>query len=356
MRSVNVQIAGSHGIMLQNKEKGDECMEFENREMPEQTGKHFSRLGWSYFAGSVMIFAVQYIIFRVIQAVAPQILHQYDVTLLLASGSMYLLAFPVTVRLAKKLPSVKIPQKKMSVGKWITAFFMSYTLMYALNLAGVFLTFVLGMVTGNPVENPFADAAMEMSLPAAILLVVLCAPVVEEYMFRKIIIERSIRYGEKTAIVLSGVVFALFHGNLNQFVYAFGLGVFLGFIYVKTGKLVYTIVLHALVNFMGTIPGLLLLRTDLFRQLGTMSENTGEVLGIIETHFFEVILYLLYLVCILVFVMIGLIFWALHFRKMKCNPGAVQIPKGKWIRTVIFNAGMGMYFLFWIVQILVQLF
>lgn len=356
MRSVNVQIIGSHGIMLQKNEKGDEGMEFENREAPSRPGKHFSRLGWIYFAGSVAIFLVQYVVFLVIQTVAPQILYHYDTALILSSASMYLLAFPVTIGLAQKLPSVRIPQKKMSMGKWITAFFMSYALMYIMNLAGVFLTSVLGIVIGNPVKNPFGDAAVDMSLPTAILLVVLCAPVVEEYVFRKIIIDRSIRYGEKTAIVLSGVMFALFHGNLNQFVYALGLGMFFGFIYVKTGKLVYTIVLHALVNFMGAVPGLLLLKTDLFGQLENLSGNTGEVLRIMENHSLEVMLYLLYLICMLVFVMIGIVFWALHVKKMKCHPGEVQIPEGKRFRTVVFNAGMGMYFLFWIVQIVLQLF
>ena len=47
-------------------------------------------------------------------------------------------------------------------------------------------------------------------------------------------------------MLFSGLMFGLFHGNLNQFVYAFVLGLCFGFIYVKTGNIRYTIGLHML--------------------------------------------------------------------------------------------------------------
>lgn len=314
-------------------------MEFENKEIIEQSRKYFSKLGGIYFIGSVAIFVIHFIVFSIVQKVASQMLYNYDAVLFISSMSMYLLAFPIIIVLVRELPSVEIQQKKMSVGKFGTAFLMGYTLIYLLNLLGVFLAFGLGNVIGKPIGNPFEENARNMSLLMAVLLFVFCAPMVEEYIFRKIIIDRTVRYGEKTAIVLSGVMFALFHGNLNQFVYALGLGWFLGFIYVKTGRLIYTIMLHALVNFMGSIPGLMLMKLEQLMDFRM-----------------QIILYVLYLIFVLVMVIAGIVFWAMHFKKLKCVPGTVDIAKGQRFRTVFWNAGMVLYSVFWIVQIVQQIF
>ena len=53
------------------------------------------------------------------------------------------------------------------------------------------------------------------------LYMVICAPILEEYIFRKLIVDRTVKYGQGVAVVLSGLMFGLFHGNLNQFAYAF---------------------------------------------------------------------------------------------------------------------------------------
>ena len=60
--------------------------------------------------------------------------------------------------------------------------------------------------------------------------------------------------------MVSGLMFGLFHGNLNQFVYAFVLGLFLAFLYVKTGNLKITIALHMMINFVGGIVSSWLMR------------------------------------------------------------------------------------------------
>ena len=86
-----------------------------------------------------------------------------------------------------------------------------------------------------------------------ITMVVLLAPVVEELVFRKYVIDRMYPYGEKTAIFLSATVFAVMHGNLNQVFYAFFLGCAQGYLYCKTRNVCYTICIHIMVNFMGSV-------------------------------------------------------------------------------------------------------
>ena len=79
------------------------------------------------------------------------------------------------------------------------------------------------------------EVATSSNLWVNLFIMVLCAPVAEELIFRKLLIDRLTQYGEGVAVLFSGLMFGLFHGNLNQFVYAFVLGLCFGFIYVKTG-------------------------------------------------------------------------------------------------------------------------
>jgi uncharacterized membrane protein len=58
---------------------------------------------------------------------------------------------------------------------------------------------------------------------------------------------------------MSALLFGLFHGSLNQLCYAFLLGLVFGYVYIRTGKLRYTIMLHIGINSLSTVllPGLL---------------------------------------------------------------------------------------------------
>ena len=93
-----------------------------------------------------------------------------------------------------------------------------------------------------------------------VLYMVICAPIMEEFVFRKLIVDRTVRYGQGAAVIMSGLMFGLFHGNLNQFVYACSLGMFLAFLYVKTGNIKITIALHMMINFVGGVVSSGLLR------------------------------------------------------------------------------------------------
>jgi hypothetical protein len=85
------------------------------------------------------------------------------------------------------------------------------------------------------------------------LTVVIIGPIVEEFIFRKLIIDRLSRYGELVAIMSSAIAFGLYHGNFYQFFYATMTGLILGYMYAKTRDVKYSIFMHMLINFMGTI-------------------------------------------------------------------------------------------------------
>ena len=317
---------------------------------------HFSKIGLFYFCGAIIISGVQISVITLIQLIAPQLMVNPNISLIISSLSMYLIAMPLLVIIVRTIPGMVIHKKKMTAGQWIIAFFMCYALMYVTNVIGTFTTAIFGTLKGDLVDNPIQDILTGLSPLTAFFLMVICAPIVEEYVFRKLIIDRTVQYGQATAILLSGLMFALFHGNFNQFVYAFTLGVFWGFIYVKTGRLIYTVALHMTVNFLGSIPGLLLMKS-FFNQLSLLAENNpSAIVGLVMQHPVQFLLICFYMLLLFGLVITGIIFWAINFKKFKCAPGEITIPKGKRFSTIILNVGMILYCLFWIIQIILQLF
>ena len=79
------------------------------------------------------------------------------------------------------------------------------------------------------------------------------APVFEELVFRKVLVDHVLPFGEWPAILFSGITFGLFHGNLTQFFYATVLGMILAYVYIRWGNILYTIGIHACINFLGGV-------------------------------------------------------------------------------------------------------
>lgn len=75
------------------------------------------------------------------------------------------------------------------------------------------------------------------------------APVFEEILMRGIVLKAFLRrYSPAMAIFLSALFFGLFHMNGPQFVNAFLIGLFLGFVYYSTRSLILCIAIHATNN------------------------------------------------------------------------------------------------------------
>lgn len=84
---------------------------------------------------------------------------------------------------------------------------------------------------------------------AMTVCVCLLAPVLEEMLFRGIILRSFLQqYSKWTAIVGSATLFGFFHLNLYQYVGALITGLFLGWLYERTRSLLPCIALHAAYN------------------------------------------------------------------------------------------------------------
>lgn len=266
------------------------------------------------------------------------------VSMLLSFGCLYLVAFPIYLLLSKGMR--KDPPKQevsLSPGMIILMFFTSIGLMLVGNLIGnilnIIMTTLFGVQTADTTlqEMIFSDSGMIMALIA-----VIGAPIVEEIVFRKILIDRIRRYGEKTAILISGIFFGLFHGNFSQFFYAAFLGIFFACIYMRTGKVIYTIILHCMVNFWGSFVPLLTLRNlDSSLMDSLLSGDTSTLLTELPNHIGELLPFLLcnvfltYLMAISGIIML----FAVFLQKMHLEPTEEEVPAGQRFKTACLNLG-----------------
>lgn len=317
--------------------------------------RHFSKLGLMYFWGTLIIFGVQFGVSFLVVRLLPVEFYSMDMNLFLSVLPMYIIGMPLMALLIKTVPSVHIEKHKMTFRQWLAAFAMCYAIMYLGNLVGVAFTFVIGLIKGTQVQNALLDIVTEISPWTAFFIMVLCAPVAEELIFRKLLINRTVKYGEKTAILFSGLFFGLFHGNLNQFVYAFLLGIFFGFIYVKTGKLIYTITMHMVVNFLGSVASMFLLNFSAYGELMSSTGNPAAFMAILSEHLPGVLLLSLYGLMIMGLLIAGIVCLAVNAKKIKLRPADIPVSKGRLRSAEFLNVGVILFILFWIIQIILQL-
>ena len=306
-----------------------------NNETMKQDKKHFSRIGFGYLIGTIIITVVQSVAMIIIAAIGekfPAIAADYTYTFLAMMLSAYLIGFPIMGLFIKRVPAQDMAdKKKMSIGQWIQALFISLALLYFFNIIGQVITSIIGALKHGAVTNVLGNITGSIHPLANLFIIAICAPFVEEILFRKLLIDRTIKYGEFLSVVFSGIVFGLYHGNLNQFIYAVPLGCFFAFIYVKTKDIRYTISLHMVVNFFGSF---------LSQTFMDYSEVLLAVYGYI----------------LIAAMIVGLILLLVHCKKItlqKNNESGEQTPIFK---TTILNWGMGLYTILWTVVIIVMLF
>lgn len=321
------------------------------------TQKAFSKIGWIYTIFSAAVTVLQLVIVNVVHLVKPEALTM-EVQVLVSSGILYVLGMlilPIGLKKAQ-IPVWPIEKKRMTIGTFFKAFFMSYSLLIITNLIGTLITAIIGILKGSPIINPVEEIALNMDLPFLILFTVIGAPIFEELFFRKFLVDRTAQYGECVAVVISGFMFGMFHGNLSQFPYAFALGAFFAYLYIRTGKIGYTILLHAIINFVGSIVGSLILKNidlSVYEQILNSVSVEAIFSALTMENIFGIFVLLIYELVILTLVVIGIILWILEFKKFFFKPAEQDIPKGRCFEASICNKGMLVYSGFWLIMIII---
>ncbi len=107
----------------------------------------------------------------------------------------------------------------------------------------------------------------------SILLLAVIAPVTEELFFRRIILDGFLEnYSATDAIIVASVLFGIVHLNPWQALPAFFMGLYLSWVFVRSGSIVLCMIAHGLYNTVGLlimsiteIPGYTTMRTVRFQ-------------------------------------------------------------------------------------------
>lgn len=307
--------------------------------------KHFSRIGLGYALFSAITLAVSEIIANLVCFLNEDF---YNTSLFMNAVTpvaLYVFALPVLLIVLSGCEA-KVPEKKkMGFWKWMLILVVSFGCMYIGSYVGNFVMAYLSEVMGYDYGNALNSIIDEDNIWITAIFTVIVAPIGEELVFRKLIIDRTNKYGAFVSIGLSALMFGLMHGNFYQFFYCFAIGIILGYIYYTTGNLFLTIALHAAVNFFGSVVTSLIAPfiDPVSEWLETAdTTNIEEMISFIIDNPAGIILTLAFSFFVTASMACAIIFPIVFRKKLRLSMsrGSEELPNGRVFEAVIINGGI----------------
>ena len=295
-----------------------------------ETRKVFSRLGFALTFSILSVNVVQLIVAGFMSAVDPNLLMTDWANFFLIAVSFYLIGFPLAYCMMKKIPTaVSQEKKRLPLRQLVEYGLISYAVMILLNFLTTFLLSFIELFKTESIVNPVQQVILTGSPWLSLLCIVVLSPIIEELLFRKILLDRVRIYGDKVAIIFTAIAFGFYHGNLSQLFYAVGLGIILAYIVLKTNQLKYSIGIHMFVNAMGSLilPMLIGDGSDLLR---------AQIASVI----------------VVILITFGTILIIKNRKKVELVQGDLTIPESKLMQLVWLNHGVFAYLLFSIALII----
>ena len=272
-------------------------------------------------------------------------------TMLLGSVPMYAAGIPVVALILKSVPKKQKPveKPKMSFGHFLMMIPIAELAMLMGSYIGSYVSAIYSALLGVENNDVVSDLIASTPMPLLILLTVILAPLFEELIFRKLLLDRLSVYGSKFAIIITAVAFGLFHGNLDQFFYAALVGLVLGYVAVKSGNWLYSVLIHMVMNFIGgVLPALFYDSIMTYEEFAYAIMENPEAFTTIPTDIAtDVMIGMLYNSLISTLAIAGIVFLVLGITKkwFKVDERlSIRIPK-KRTAGVIFRAPATIIFL-----------
>lgn len=311
----------------------------------KQARRDFSRIGASLCLMVVIWYALATVLEGALYAAVGGKGEAPNWVTYVGSGvPLYLIAMPIAVMLMGKSTVIETRKFDMKPGLFFKLLLMCLPMMWAGSVFGSMLSMVL---SNGEATDRVADLAMQTNIWNVVFLVIV-GPVFEEWLFRKQLIDHTRKYGEKTAILLSGLAFGLFHMNLFQFFYAFLLGLMFGYVYTRTRKLRYSTAMHMIINFNGgVLAPWVLTRVDL-DQLEKVSEaaengNAAAMEQWASQNVEGLAIMLVYFVLYGAVILAGFVLLIRNFKRFEFYTAPEELPRGTRAKTVCGNVGMIMF-------------
>lgn len=209
--------------------------------------RRLSRIGWGvllYLAATQLLGSLLLMI--------PAVSRSIYLTMAVNEVVTYGLAPLVLWLMIRSLPSLPSPGLSLSPRAFARTAACSLGTTYWFSLLTGLVMAALEALSGRSTAN-LLDNVFD-TLPTWLLLLMVggIAPVMEELIFRKLLLDRLRPFGDRCAILVCGVAFGLFHVNLYQFFYAAAVGMLFAGVVLKTGTIWHSILLHAILNLSST--------------------------------------------------------------------------------------------------------
>jgi membrane protease YdiL (CAAX protease family) len=276
-------------------------------------GKRVNRIGFSLLAMVLAIFISQVLIDFLVKMIAPDLKATDWYIWAVTAITMVGIGLPVIYSIGRSIPSYNQGEvKKLKLSEFGMIFIISAALMYVSNYVGVFINLLISMLIGRPLITSFQDIILNSNMLFTFLYGCIVAPIVEELIFRKLLLSKLRYYGDLPAILYTGIAFGLIHMNLSQFFYATTLGIVFAYVTIRTNTIKYSIILHMMINFIGGVIAPLVLK----------SQNLGVIM--------------LIGIWVITAITLGIVLLILNFKKIKLVKPPMAIQRKS---VFLFNIG-----------------
>ncbi len=274
---------------------------------------------------------VQELALVLIAEFAPALDEESWFVLVLSNTPMYLCGMPLSLLVFHFAKADPPKRTRMSP----LAFLGLIPICFCVTIIGSFISTaissVIETVTGSAPSNELQQITTNTPLWTNLLYVGILAPILEEIFFRKLVIDRWRRWGDLPAILCSGLLFGLIHGNVGQVVYATLVGMVFGYIYLRTGKLRYTVALHMIVNLIGGV-----FTSEIIKHLDLDAIAEGSVAALLE-NMAPLLAFMGYLCFLLLCFVCAPIALALLWKHIRFERGEPRLSAGGWARAALLN-------------------
>ncbi|MCR5331836.1 MAG: CPBP family intramembrane metalloprotease [Lachnospiraceae bacterium] len=138
--------------------------------------------------------------------------------------------------------------KRIRISNILLCVLMYICLMPVLTL----LNTISYLYSATTFSNLIFQVSSEIPYPVAAIVVALIPAFCEELTYRGVFYNTYRKVNPLAAIFLSGALFGLLHGNLNQITYAVALGIIFSLIVEATDSIFSSMIVHCLVNLFST--------------------------------------------------------------------------------------------------------
>ena len=125
---------------------------------------------------------------------------------------------------------------------------------------GIIFNVIFLLVTGyfgfTPSQNNLEFGSSILENIFIIISLVVFAPILEEMLFRGIVCRNNEEMGQWFAVIISGIIFGLWHTNYSQLAFATTFGIMVAIMYVKTRSIIPGMIAHFINNFIGGVAGI----------------------------------------------------------------------------------------------------